>query len=191
MIATDPQGSAVPAETPRDIKTKRLTLEPLTQAHARSLTRFARLWEVARFTANIPHPYPPGCADNFAKQSIEQRRDGGGWVFAVHLGEDVIGVVDITLSPDRRNGELGYAFAPWAWGRGYATEAARALIDFGFGTLRLDVIEAFAMVDNPASCRVLAKAGMRRIGEQMLPAPARGRDILCEAYRIFWTECLP
>ncbi len=190
MIAAKPQATATRVDEPRSITTERLILEPLALAHARSLTRFARLWEVARFTANIPHPYPPGCADNFAKQSVEQRRSGGGWVFAVHYEEDVIGVVDITLSPDRRNGELGYAFAPWAWGHGFATEAARALINFGFGTLRLDVIEAFAMVENPASCRVLAKAGMRRIGEQMLPAPARGNDILCEAYRIFWTERL-
>tara|TARA_B100000676_G_scaffold294661_2_gene332855 strand:+ start:524 stop:1075 length:552 start_codon:yes stop_codon:yes gene_type:complete len=182
----------VQVDEPQTIRTERLLLEPLVPAHALALTRFARLWEVARYTANIPHPYPAGCAEAFTKQSVDQRRDGGGWVFAVVPQDDpgVLGVVDITLSDDRRSGELGYAFAPWAWGQGYATEAARALVNFGFSYLRLDLIEAFAMVENPASCRVLSKAGLRRVGEQILPAPARGRHILCEAYRVFWTESL-
>jgi len=182
----------VQVDAPQTITTKRLLLEPLAPAHAVALTRFARLWEVARYTANIPHPYPAGCAEAFTTQSVEQRRDGGAWIYAVREGEggEVVGVVDIRLSDDRRSGELGYAFAPWVWGRGYATEATRALIRFGFSYLRLDLIEAYAMVENLASCRVLAKAGMRRVGEQELPAPARGRDILCEAYRMFWTESL-
>jgi len=179
-------------EAPQTITTARLLLEPLNPVHALALTRFARLWEVARHTANIPHPYPAGCAEAFTKKAVEQRRVGRGWVFAVIPGEglDAVGVVDITLSDDRRSGELGYALAPWAWGMGYATEAAQALVKFGFSYLRLDVIEAFAMVENPASCRVLAKTGMRRIGDKLLPAPARGREIQCEAFRVFWTEKL-
>ena len=175
---------------PQAIATTRLVLEPLGPDHARGLDRFARLWEVARYTASIPHPYPPGCAESFARDSVEARRDGGGWVFAVIAPAEggMVGVADITLADDRRSGELGYAFAPWVWGRGYATESARALVRFGFGYLRLDLIEAYAMVDNPASCHVLAKAGLRRVGEHWMTAPARGRDILCEAYRAFWSQ---
>jgi len=180
----------VKLEGPQPVATARLRLEPLVPEHARRLDRFARLWEVARFTANIPHPYPPRCAEDYARRSVEARRDGHGWVFAVmeREGDDMVGVADITLAPDRRTGELGYAFAPWSWGRGYATEVARTLVKLGFGYLRLDVIEAYAMVENPASCRVLAKTGLRRIGEQLLPAPARGKEVLCEAYRAYWSQ---
>ena len=98
------------------------------------------------------------------------------------------GVIDIKLSEDLRTGELGYAFAPWHWGRGYATEAARAMVGFGFRTLRLDAIEAFVMVENDASCRVLDKAGLRCVGERTMPAPARERDTPCKVYRVFWSE---
>ena len=180
------------ADPEQTIATERLLLEPLVPAHAPALTRFAKLWDVARYTASIPHPYPAGCAEKFAKRAVERRGGGDGWVFAVVSpdGGGVLGVADITLSDDRRAGELGYAYAPEAWGNGYATEVARALVRFGFERLRLDRIEAHAMMENAASRRVLAKAGLRRVGERAMPAPARGRDILCETYRMFWTERL-
>jgi RimJ/RimL family protein N-acetyltransferase len=178
---------------PQPLATARLVLEPLGPDHARGLDRFARLWEVARYTLSIPHPYPPGCAETFSREAVEARRRGGGWVFAVTVSgaDGMVGVADITLAQDRRGGELGYAFAPWAWGRGYATEAARALVRFGFGYLRLDLIEAHAMVENTASCRVLAKAGLARVGERWVTAPARGREVRCETYRAYWSQLRP
>ena len=63
---------------------------------------------------------------------------------------------------DDRRAELGYWIGvPW-WNRGYATEAGRALLDFGFGTLGLHRIMAHHMMRNPASGRVMQKLGMTR-----------------------------
>ncbi len=59
---------------------------------------------------------------------------------------------------------LGYWIAPEFRGRGYATEAARAMCDVGFRVLRLHRIEASALARNRASLRVLHKAGLRREG---------------------------
>lgn len=56
--------------------------------------------------------------------------------------------------------QLLYGFAPHVWGRGYATEAARALIRYGFEVLGFDVVVACADVPNTASQRVLEKAGL-------------------------------
>lgn len=175
---------------PDNITTSRLVLEPLELHHAPQVTRFCRLWEVARYTANMPHPYPAGCAEAFAKDAVSKRETGGGWVYAVTVadGGEVIGVIDITLCDKDRSGELGYAFAPWSWGHGYASEAARALIEFAFQVLRLDKVEAFAMVENEASERLLTRIGMRRIGERMMPAPARERDVLCGVFQVFWSQ---
>ena len=175
---------------PKDIATSRLILEPLELHHAPQVTRFCRLWEVARYTANIPHPYPAGCAEAFAKEAVSKRKSGGGWVYAVTLadGGEVLGVIDITLSDTDRSGELGYAFAPWSWGKGYASEAARALIEFAFRVLRLDKIEAFVMVENEASKRLLTRIGMCRTGERMMPAPAREHDALCGIFQVFWSQ---
>jgi RimJ/RimL family protein N-acetyltransferase len=61
-------------------------------------------------------------------------------------------------------GDLGYVLARRAWGQGYATEAIRALVEFGFGRLALHRIWATCDVENRASARVLEKVGMRREG---------------------------
>lgn len=175
---------------PDTITTSRLVLEPLELRHATQVTRFCRLWEVAQYTANIPHPYPAGCAEAFAKDAVSARESGGGWVYAVTVADEdeVIGVIDITLCDEDRSGELGYAFAPWSWGNGYASEAARALIGFAFRVLRLDKIEAYVMVENEASQRLLTRIGMRQVDERMMPAPAREREVQCRVFQVFWSQ---
>lgn len=60
--------------------------------------------------------------------------------------------------------ELGYFLSPKAWGRGFAAEAARALVDFGFANLQLNRIEATVFPENAASVRILEKIGMQSEG---------------------------
>jgi ribosomal-protein-alanine N-acetyltransferase len=62
--------------------------------------------------------------------------------------------------PDHARAEFGYSFARDCWGQGLATEAAVAILDFGFKAIGLNRIEAKCMVENGASERVLLKAGM-------------------------------
>ena len=64
--------------------------------------------------------------------------------------------------PERREGNIGYELNPRDWGHGYATEAARAVVGFGFGELRLHRIWAECVADNSGSAHVLEKLGMRR-----------------------------
>jgi RimJ/RimL family protein N-acetyltransferase len=173
------------------LETGRLTLAPFTRAHARDVEIFARLWEVARHTLAIPHPYPPGGALDFAYETEQERRNGrGGLIFAVSFkGEPAtIGLIDIRPTDDGTEAELGYAFSPLVWGRGVATEAARALVGWGFDRLDLAVLVSCALVINPASCRVLQKTGFRRIGNHTIYMPQRGRDGLFEDYRLLRRE---
>jgi RimJ/RimL family protein N-acetyltransferase len=76
-------------------------------------------------------------------------------------GGDLVGWAALDVeSPEHRRGEVGFAFAPRRWGRGYATEAMRLLLAFGFGELDLHRISADCHPDNPGCARVLEKAGM-------------------------------
>jgi RimJ/RimL family protein N-acetyltransferase len=63
---------------------------------------------------------------------------------------------------DDRMADMGYELSPTHWGRGFATEAARAMVDLGFGTWGLHRIHAHCVADNEASARVLTRAGLRQ-----------------------------
>ena len=84
-----------------------------------------------------------------------------------------------TYASGARGASVGYWFARTAWGRGYATEAARALVAHGFDELGLDRVVGHHFVENPASGRVLAKLGF---AEMAYAAPqtcaARGGEAL-------------
>jgi [ribosomal protein S5]-alanine N-acetyltransferase len=67
-------------------------------------------------------------------------------------------------SPDSRDAEIGYELNPEYWGRGYATEAAREILDFGFSELDLHKVSSWCVADNTASAHVLEKLGMRLEG---------------------------
>lgn len=169
------------------INTDRLRLEPLEPRHGRAVETYTRLWEVARYTAEVPHPYPAAGGIAFAEAVVAERRHGGGHVWvAVEKGDDeTIGSIGLDLFEDGRAAELGYIFAPWHWGRGYATEAARAVVAHAFETLALDAVHSHAAVINRASCRVLARAGLRRIGNVSFEVlPERGGSMIGECYRL-------
>lgn len=96
-------------------------------------------------------------------------------------GPRLIGGCDLQVfSVPFRRARIGYTFHPEYWGRGFATEAARLLIAFGFGELQLHRIEAICDPRNAASARVLQKAGMTLEGKCRHDVLVRGtwRDSL-------------
>jgi RimJ/RimL family protein N-acetyltransferase len=87
-----------------------------------------------------------------------------GTVLAVELRDtgEVIGNVNVVVDPDNRQGEIGFIFHPDHQGRGYATEAARALLGWAFEHFGLHRVYGRLEPRNEASARVLEKLGMRR-----------------------------
>jgi RimJ/RimL family protein N-acetyltransferase len=102
-------------------------------------------------------------------EEMVPRRPGepGGWVqFTVEDRADGSLVGDVGLSPaDGEPGviKVGYTIDPRFQGRGYATEAVAALVDYSFGTLEATVVRAYAGAENTPSIRVMEKVGMRLI----------------------------
>lgn len=89
--------------------------------------------------------------------------------------QKLIGLAGMFLSNDRFNiGEFYYKFYPKYWGKGYATEAAKEIIRFGFQDLKLHRIEAGVATENKASIKVLEKAGMTCEGIRRKILPIRG-----------------
>jgi len=81
---------------------------------------------------------------------------------------DFIGWCGLKTRPERNEIDLGFRFIKKAWGKGLATEAARACLDYGFSKLNLPRIVARAMPQNSASIRVIEKCGMQFIGEEIV-----------------------
>ncbi|MGH7629478.1 MAG: GNAT family N-acetyltransferase [Gemmatimonadales bacterium] len=151
---------------PATLRTARLVLGPLDGRDAEALVTLAGAFEIADTTAAIPHPYGPDDARMFLALDAAERAAGGAVRFAVrHDGGELVGVVSLhQIDRDQLKAELGYWIGvPW-WGRGYATEAAGAVVRYGFDELGLHKIHAHYLARNPASGKVLERIGMRREG---------------------------
>jgi ribosomal-protein-alanine N-acetyltransferase len=98
------------------------------------------------------------------QQAVRPRRE---YQLAITLPDTgrLIGNCGIRRKPANDwEADIGFELAPEYWGRGYATEAARAIVDFGFRELRLHRISSWCIADNAASARVLERVGLRREG---------------------------
>lgn len=143
------------------IATDRLVLRPLRQTDAPAIQRILSGPHISRFTVSFPHPYPPGAALAWIREEVHRQQHGTSHPWAITLpGDEVIGFIGIALHEDGTEAHIGYWIDHRHWGRGYATEAARAVIAFGFDGLGLYRIEARCFAENVASGRVLRKAGM-------------------------------
>ena len=102
----------------------------------------------------------------------------------------VIGGVDLTVEPKHKIAELGYAIARKHWGKGFAPEAATALVDWGFGTYDIVKVFATANAQNTQSRRVMEKLGMQQEALLRQHRYFRGRqvdEVLYAVLREEWT----
>ncbi|MGH6720260.1 MAG: GNAT family N-acetyltransferase [Alphaproteobacteria bacterium] len=162
--------------------TDRLVLRLPRPADAPAIQRFAGDERVARMTAAIPYPYPDGAAEAWIAKCIRQAKSGDGWQLAVAGRHDDILIGAVRLEPEVAGAppELGYWIAVPHWGRGFATEAARRLLAFGFDAGGYGDVRSHALADNAASRRVLEKVGLEFDG--LATVEHRGRNAVAAFY---------
>lgn len=150
-------------------RTERLMLRPGWPEDAPELVRAIGHEDVVTRLARAPWPYALGDAQAF----LAQPRGGHEPRFLIFddiaAGPRLVGGIELIDGE-----ELAYWLTPAAWGRGYATEAGRAMIDIARHALGVRRLHARHFVDNPASGRVLAKLGFCATGE-VAPLTSRGR----------------
>lgn len=142
------------------IETPRLWLRWPKACDAAAIRRYASPFEVARWTEQIPHPYPAGAAESFVLRARAANAAGEALQLVIaplRNPREPFGGVSL----DVRGGKLtlGYVLAPDAWGKGFGTEAASAMVDAAFSLTHAETLHASAAIDNERSRRVLAKAG--------------------------------
>lgn len=149
-------------ETRPILKTKRLILRRFTLDDVADVVRLAGDADVASTTLTIPHPYAAEDAINWINGHQRNFEEGKVVAFAVtrRPHDFVIGAIGLTINAEHNHAELGYWIGKPYWSKGYATEAARRMIPYGFETLGLNRIHAHHFERNPASGKVMKKAGL-------------------------------
>jgi RimJ/RimL family protein N-acetyltransferase len=177
------------------LETPRLWLRWPRICDAAAIHKFCSRWEVALYTARIPHPYPEGSAERFIYAALEANSAGRDLTLVmtpIRGKSDAIGSISLE-SRGRDRLALGYVLAPEAWGKGLATEAAGAMINAAFGLTPTVEILASVRVENEASKRVLEKCGFTLTGTGLQGAPARGGLVECQSLRLSradWTRAV-
>jgi RimJ/RimL family protein N-acetyltransferase len=144
------------------LATARLVLRAPRRSDVKAIASFANDRRIAANTARIPHPYGIEDAEQFI--AAVNKREGEA-CFVIMLECAPIGVCSVDLRED--GPEVGYWLGVPYWGRGFATEAVRALIDHAFGDLEHETLISGARVNNPASRRVLEKCGFQWTGVRL------------------------
>jgi len=164
--AFDGINTGIPMAELRSMTTPRLHLRPFTLDDAPAVQQLASERDIAATTLSIPHPYPNDGAEQWIRQGLDAIERGEMANFAITLKDagTLIGSIGLGVKAEHERAEMGYWIGKPYWGRGYATEAARAVLQFGFDVLNLNRIVAHHMIHNPASGRILTRIGMQREG---------------------------
>ncbi len=149
-----------------ELKTERLWLRPFQLSDAESMEQQINDRDIARNTRTIEYPYPQGAAAEWIEKHLQLWREGQAVVFAItdRTSGALMGAIGLTIEVEHQRAELGFWLGRTFRNQGYCSEAARAVVEFGFRELALHRIYASYFVRNPASGKVMQKIGMQYEG---------------------------
>ncbi|MGI9317731.1 MAG: GNAT family N-acetyltransferase [bacterium] len=151
-----------------NLESKRLLLRSFKPGDAEPVQVLAGDIRVAKQTMNIPHPYNDGVAEKWistleSKWKHDERAD---FAIIIKDTQQLIGSVSfVEINGDMA--ELGYWIGYPYWGKGFCSEAAKSLVEFGASNLFLSTIMARHLETNPNSGKVLEKLGMIKVKNEM------------------------
>jgi ribosomal-protein-alanine N-acetyltransferase len=165
------------------MQTARLRLRSVVDGDASRIAVLAGDWDVASMTGRIPYPYSEIAARQWINGVEENEK-----VFGIECNAELIGICGFTTEPNG-DAELGYWIGKPYWGRGFATEAAKCVMDYGFRKVGIRGFVCKHLTGNPASARVIQKLGFRYVGEATGWCEARQREFPALSYerRRPWT----
>lgn len=142
------------------LETQRLQLREFEAADAESLYQLNAIPEVIQYTGDAPFENVAEALDFVNNYDAYQRLGFGRWAIILKENNDFIGWSGLGQSPNNPV-DIGFRIFPKYWGQGYAPEAAKACLRYGFEQLGLETIIGRVLAENTASIRVLEKIGMQ------------------------------
>lgn len=146
----------------KDLKTKRLSIQQLTENDFEAFHAINSNPEVMKFIKNGKPKTEKENQDEFKKirENYKKCHELGYWGIVESISKKIIGIASLKAGKHSKNLELGYKFNSNSWGKGFATEATIALLNYGFFKLNQEELAALTYIDNKKSIHVLEKVGM-------------------------------
>ncbi|RLT27960.1 MAG: N-acetyltransferase [Chloroflexi bacterium] len=158
------------------IETSRLLLRPYAKDDVDDVLAYCADEAFSQYLPAVPFPYSRENAVTFlASTALLDPRVHASW--AIEFEGHAIGGISLRIEPDMQRASLGYGIGQHWWGRGITTEAAQAVVAYGFDTLDLERIFATADARNIGSQRVMQHLGMKHEGTLRSHRIARGERV--------------
>lgn len=168
-----------------NLQTNRLLLKAFSLSDALSVQKLAGDKRIADVTAHIPHPYPDGLAESWIASHKEEWESKINVIYAITLKQNNLLIGAIGLHKIKNlEGELGYWVGVPYWNQGYCTEAALKFLAYCFDKLQIKRIYAHHLTRNPASGRVLLKAGFSYCGKSTATCGYKKHEEAIEKYEV-------
>jgi RimJ/RimL family protein N-acetyltransferase len=162
------------------LETERLILRAPRRDDAEEVARLANDRRIAENAAHIPHPYRLADAEDFIAAASA---GNSKLAYVITFAGDVVGCCDLARAGGSAP-ELSYWIGAPFRGNGYATEAARALIDYAFANLGHETIQACARVTSPVARYVLEKCAFQWTGAGLLRIRALASSVPIDCFRL-------
>ncbi len=156
-----PEGRTIMPTIPT-LTTDRLLLRPFTERDIDRVTDLLQAPEISATMLHVPYPYSRDDAVKWIARHPEGAAAGTDLTWAICRREDHLlnGTISIHITASHRRGAIGYWLGTPYWNQGYMSEAARAVVEYGFAELDLHRIEPTRMPEDTGSGRVMEKAGL-------------------------------
>ena len=162
-------------------ETERFDLRTMRRSDAGLVEFYTKNDRVARMTASIPHPLPPGATESMIARALHPEREEDIWVIdgMRSVLSEVIGLISLQRL-SKAQSELTYWVAPAFWNKGVASEVTGALIQQK--PMRNKTIFAAVLQDNPASAQVLTSCGFDYVGDAEVYSVSRQATVATWTY---------
>lgn len=168
------------------LETDRLLLRRPMKKDIPAMVKWLSNPNISNNTLTIPHPYFKSDAEHWLQKVWKGWEDKTDYVFGITLlkNQEYIGAMGLHANAEHNRAEVGYWIGEPYWNKGYATEALKAVLEFGFDVLEYHKIYATHMVHNASSGKVMAKAGMIREGKLVDHYKKGDRYVTVVQYRL-------
>lgn len=143
-----------------NINTERLSLRRIKISDAEVVAQLANDPAISATTMRMPYPCSVDFITDWFEKDLKQGDNTGFFTISLRETNNIIGVIGLEANFDNERAELGFWVGSAYWNKGYCTEAALAMLEYGFNTLHMNRIWTFHIEGNHASGRVLEKIGM-------------------------------